>query len=348
MKEMTHKERVEATVNGDIPDRAPVCDFGNMAPLTEAGVELQACRFDPELTARIMEDWVNKTRTDMYVGVLELKGMFMDLPGIEVSLPPNSPGAISNTFYNSIEDIDTKEFPDAFNRKECPYLYKTLVDPMKRTRELVKTGALSPCWTDGALTTAGYLRGVEKLLMDMLMDPDTAKKVIAKGNVWSDDVARATYAEDVGYLLDTDPVASASLIDSDMFKEFVFEPTRQNILGWKKDLKIPIALHICGDTTPMLEQFTQLGHEIQSIDSQVNIANARKIVGDRLTLLGNINPVELLWRGTKEEVKAATKKCFEDGGRDGRFIFGPGCAMPRDAPIENLKAMVEVSKECHY
>jgi len=348
MKEMTHRERVEATIDGDRPDRAPVCDFGNGAQLTEAGVELQACRFDPELAAKVMSEWVEKTEVDMYFGIFETKGMFMDLPGIKVSLPANDQGTFTDTFFETIEDVETKEFPDAMNRKECPNLYACVVDPMVRTREIVKTGALAACWAEGVLTTAGLLRSAEVLLMDMLMEPENAKKVIARGKEWSDQIVRATYAETADYVIDTDPVASASLIDENMFKEFVFEPTKQNIAGWKKDMGIPVMVHICGDTTPMLDQFTQLGNDIQSIDYLVDIGKAREIVGDRITLMGNVNPVELMWQGSVQDVKKASKVCFDGAGREGRYIFGAGCAMPRDAPIENLKALVEVSKECHY
>jgi len=348
MKDMTHRERVEATINGEIPDRTPVCDFGNGAPLTEAGVELQACRFNPELAAKVMEEWVRKTEVDMYFGIFETKGMFMDLPGIQVSLPANDQGTFTDTFFKTIEDIETKEFPDASNRKECPNLYGCVVDPMVKTRETVKTGALAACWSEGVLTTTGLLRSAEQLLMDMLMDPDIAKKAIARGKEWCDQIVRATYADTADYVIDTDPVASASLIDENMFKEFVFEPTKKNIAGWKKDLNIPIMVHICGDTTPMLDQFTQLGNEIQSIDYLVDIGKARKIVGDKITLMGNVNPVDIMWQGSVQAIKKASKICFNDAGREGRYIFGPGCAMPRDAPIENMKAMVETSKECRY
>ncbi|MDR0508884.1 MAG: hypothetical protein LBG63_03555, partial [Candidatus Methanoplasma sp.] len=273
---------------------------------------------------------------------------FMDLPGAKVSLPANDQGHLSNVFFETVEDIETKEFPDALSRKECPNLYGCVVDLMVKTRETVKTGALAPCWSEGVLTTSAFLRGTEQLLMDMLMEPDVAKKMIARGKEWSDQIVRATYADTADYVIDTDPVASASLIDANMFKEFVFEPTKQNIAGWKKDLKIPVMVHICGDTTPMLDQFTQLGNEIQSIDYLVNIGKAREIVGDKITIMGNVNPVELMWRGSVQDVKTEARSCFDKAGRNGRFIFGPGCATPRDSPMENTRALVEASKECRY
>jgi MtaA/CmuA family methyltransferase len=311
-------------------------------------VELQACRFDPELAAKVTGEWVGKTGVDMYFGIIETKGMFMDLPGVKVSLPPNDQGHFTDTFFKTIEDVETKEFPDALSRKECPNLHRYVVDQMVKTRAAVKTGALGACWGEGVLTTTALLRGTEELLMDMLMEPEIAKKAIKRGKEWSDQVVRATYADTADYIIDTDPVASASLIDESMFREFVFEPTRQNIAGWKKDLGLPVMVHICGDTTPMLDQFAKLGNEIQSIDHLVDMSNARKIVGNKLTIMGNVNPVDVIWQGSAKDVKAASKKCFDDAGRNGRFIIGPGCAIPRDAPIANVKAMVEASKECRY
>jgi len=48
------------------------------------------------------------------------------------------------------------------------------------------------------------------------------------------------------------------------------------------------------------------------------------------------------------KVKAVAEKCFEDAGQDGGYIFGPGCALPLSTSVQNIQALVEVSKKHPY
>ena len=40
--------------------------------------------------------------------------------------------------------------------------------------------------------------------------------------------------------------------------------------------------------------------------------------------------------------------CFDDAGEGGGYVFGAGCAEPNGTPIENIRAMVEVSERNAY
>jgi uroporphyrinogen-III decarboxylase len=40
-------------------------------------------------------------------------------------------------------------------------------------------------------------------------------------------------------------------------------------------------------------------------------------------------------------IRAASKKSFEQAGRNGRFILSPGCEVPPQTPPENLETLVE-------
>ena len=57
--------------------------------------------------------------------------------------------------------------------------------------------------------------------------------------------------------------------------------------------------------------------------------------------MGNLDPVELLWRGTPEAVACAARQAMVDAGAHGGFILGSGCEVPVAAPRENLHAMIE-------
>ena len=103
-------------------------------------------------------------------------------------------------------------------------------------------------------------------------------------------------------------------------------------------------LHICGKMTSVLSEMAATGAHVLELDSKVDLAVAKAKVGDRVCLMGNLNPVELLWQGTPDQVRAAAMGAIEDAGKTGGFILGSGCEVPPAAPRENLLAMIEVAR----
>ena len=52
--------------------------------------------------------------------------------------------------------------------------------------------------------------------------------------------------------------------------------------------------------------------------------------------MGNLDAVELLWRGTL----AAVLQAIADAGHRRGFILGSGCEVPMASPREDVKAMI--------
>ncbi len=59
-----------------------------------------------------------------------------------------------------------------------------------------------------------------------------------------------------------------------------------------------------------------------------------------LLLFGNLDPVRLISQGTPDEITEAVEKVV----RSGADAVWPGCDLYLGTPIENLRALVEVSK----
>ena len=345
---MESKERCVAVFDGDIPDRAPVCDFGNTAMLGYTGHTLNECRNSTSLVKEIMSKWVADTGADLFFGPIETKGIFMDLPGIEVKLPENDQGSLKSAYFTGPEDVESKPLYDPFDGKSCPNFHRYVIDMLRAVNEGCPD-VMTPAWCEGVLTTTGFLRGTEDLLMLMLLDPEEARRVISRGADFSRDIVSAELEEvDADYVVYTDPVSSASMIDDNMFREFNRDLLRRNIEHWRKDYGVPTMLHICGNTGPMLDDFALTGATAMSLDHAVDLRAAKTAFGDKMAVMGNIDPVSIMLNGTADDVRAAAQKCFDDAGEGGGFIFGAGCAEPNGTPIENIRAMVEVSERNPY
>lgn len=341
------KERCLAVFNNEVPDRAPVCNFGNVAMLSYYGNTLQQCRDDPGLGADIMSRWARDTGADMFFGPLETKGIFMDLPGLNIKMPENDQGSLADPYFKSQDDLD-KPLYDPFNIDECPNFYRYVVDPLRLIHEACPE-VMTPAWCEGVLTSTGFLRGVEDLLMMMLMEPDEAKKAIRVGADFSRDIVSAELeAFDADYVVCTDPVSSASMIDASMFKEFNQDLLKRNIDHWRKEYGKPTMLHICGNTEPMLSDFAEVGASATSLDHAVDMRKAKEALRGKSAVTGNLDPVSIMLNGNPSDVDRVAQECFENAGRDGGYIFAAGCAEPRGTPIENIRALVEVSKRNAY
>ena len=65
-------------------------------------------------------------------------------------------------------------------------------------------------------------------------------------------------------------------------------------------------MHICGDTTDRLESMALTGVDCLSLDQKLDLGNARDLLGQRICLMGNVDPTHTL--------------VFKKPGRSGRGI----------------------------
>src|SRR5262249_4106165 len=107
----------------------------------------------------------------------------------------------------------------------------------------------------------------------------------------------------------------------------------------------PVLIHICGDTTKILEQLSEYPSCAFELDYKTDAALAKKTVGPQHVLFGNADPSSVLARGTAAEVSAKTRELVSIWKPGGRFILNAGCAIPASTPPENLRALINATRE---
>jgi len=76
----------------------------------------------------------------------------------------------------------------------------------------------------------------------------------------------------------------------------------------------------------------------------VVLRQAKELVGDRLCLCGGIDSVNILSRGTPEQVREAVRQAILDAAAGGGFILGSSDGI-RDTPLENLNAYFQAARD---
>jgi len=77
-----------------------------------------------------------------------------------------------------------------------------------------------------------------------------------------------------------------------------------------------------------------------------DIAEVRRLLGDRVTFNGNVHTVETLIRGTPDHVRREVEEIFAQWGPDRRrLILGTGDQVGAETPEDNIRAMIDAGRE---
>jgi uroporphyrinogen decarboxylase len=120
------------------------------------------------------------------------------------------------------------------------------------------------------------------------------------------------------------------------YQQKVFESIHRGPGG----MTIPAILYING-CSHILEKMVESGANALSIDWRIDLAEARRRVGAKVALQGNLDPCELL--GTPETITQSVREILKKGGADGH-IMNLGHGILPMTPVENARAFVEAAK----
>ena len=192
---------------------------------------------------------------------------------------------------------------------------------------------------EGPFTTSARIIGTEKMMRALFKNRSMVERMVERVGQVLSDFGRALSEAGIDGLIIADPVSSSTMISPNFYREFVLPSLKQLI----QNLGVPVILHVCGDTQPILPLMAETGARILSLDQCMDLALAKKTLTGRCGIGGNVDPIQTLLLGTVEDVKRDTLKCLQQGGKKG-YLLMAGCAVPPGTPVENLKAMVEAAR----
>jgi uroporphyrinogen decarboxylase len=115
-------------------------------------------------------------------------------------------------------------------------------------------------------------------------------------------------------------------------------------------LGVPTYIHTCGKVDDRLEMIVEAGFSgIECLDppplGNVELADAKRRVGGRAFIKGNIDPVHVLLGGTVEQVRQDARARLEVGKRGGGYIVSTACSIAPFTPRGNVQVLAEVAAE---
>lgn len=234
-----------------------------------------------------------------------------------------------------VKDIDNLPQPDGKREAGLP----VILDATRRLSAYGNDEVPVVGLFEGPFTTTCRVIEAEVIMRMIYKNQPVLERLLDKITDFLLEFGRALIESGANVLLVPEPTASATMISPPMFRRFVL-PRLQKIFN---ELKAPSILHICGDTTSLLEIMSQTGAAVLSLDQCMDLAGARAAI-PRAVLGGNVDPVNSLLMGTREQVKADTVRSLSRGA-SGRFILMSGCGIPPKTPVENIETMVLTATE---
>ncbi len=334
-------QRVISTIKDGPPDRVPVIPQITYTLAQLTGVGLVEALHSPEKTANALITGQTELGYDaIYTGWESSFNLLAEAMGCTMRFPENDVPQVADHIVKNPADLDKVTIPDPHSAGRLPVHMKTV--------SLVKEGVGEEvplfCYIPGPFTLAGQLCGVNQLMLATLRNPRFVHDITKLTSETSIRYAEANITAGINVVVAADPTASSSLISPEMFNTFAAPRLKEVFSAVIKAGAIP-SLHICGQTTPILEMMCATGAQILEIDHLVDLGKAKQEVGHKVCLMGNLNPTDLLLNGTPAEVEEASKICIKQAAKGGKYILSSGCEIPPTAPLDNIRAMVTAARK---
>ncbi len=110
----------------------------------------------------------------------------------------------------------------------------------------------------------------------------------------------------------------------------------------------PAMYHNCGQIMNLVESYKELGARVIEPFSppplgDADLAKAKQIVGDRYVILSGVDQVNVLQKGTVDQVKRVTEQTIKTGKPGGRFIMQNVDFLEYQTPLENVEAYAQTA-----
>ena len=260
--------------------------------------------------------------------------------GAKIRLWPDNTPSVQHTLYQladltRLHDYDVRT--DGFAA--------LTLQRIRTSRERIRReGHILPLVTArGPVCTAAFVRGTTEFMMDLVDDPQGAHELLdlctrvvidwlqAQHEAMGDAVEGIFILDDI-----------VGFVNEQHYLEFAAPYLKRICAAFPADwVRI---YHNDASVDACLDHLPAAGFNVLNWGKQKDIREVKRRVGDRMCLMGNVNPLEVGVRGTPAEVRTATLDVLEGSGGEGIILSVGGGTSP-GMPRENIRAMLAALNE---
>lgn len=192
---------------------------------------------------------------------------------------------------------------------------------------------------------AWTLRGMETLLMDMVLNPQFVHNLMDRICDWNVKMVEFAnkYDFDGIYFGDDWGQQKGLIMGPAMWREFIKPRLKRMYSAVKQSGKF-VFQHSCGDINEILPDVIECGLDCyQTFQPEIyDIAAVKEKYGSDLSFWGAISTQGMLPFETPDGVRRETARIMKILGKNGGYIASPTHGVPYDVPEENIEALLDV------
>jgi uroporphyrinogen decarboxylase len=178
----------------------------------------------------------------------------------------------------------------------------------------------------GPFTLASFLAGSREFLAMLLKDAAKANCYISSALDFQNDYLSRFLEVGVNIFIG-DPMASASVISPELFKQFASLPLRR-LINETRAAGAICGLHICGDTAPIMKELDDLGADLLSIEDIT--------VPTRTVRMGGV-ATSTIHEGNREKIAGEIVRALNEP----HLVLSTSCDVPMQTKEEHVHYMME-------
>jgi len=336
---MTPKERMQAFAKGEPIDRIPCTPSMGVTLSSFIGRTTYEYYHSAEVTADLEIALFKKFRHDS-VGVGVSLREIAEAMGTKVAYPENDISYVEEPALKDINDVAKLSPADPYKDGKLPIRLKALKMVNDALGKEVNVGFNIPA----PFTTASDLLGTENFLKALAKHPEKVHELLEIVTESSFKIIDIVANMGVGFGM-ADPISSTSMISENLYRKFSMPYQKKCIDRMKQKSGKGTSLHVCGKSKKIWKGLVETGISSLSIDNIEDLEEAKKAVGSRVCLVGNVPPVDIVRYGSYDDVVRESKLCIKKAYDSPKgFILTTGCQIPMDSPIENIQALMDTAR----
>ncbi len=338
---MTRKERVRQAIAGIEPDKIPYSfDLTDVIRGKIAGhYGISPWDVQDFIGDCLLYDWAGNASD--FVPKLQDGDLYDDELGVvwNKSDKTHSVGDWGGIVSHPLKEASLKgyRFPDT---KKPKYFHRLDAEALRgsgRYTVLSLTGLFDLGW---------LLRGFEDLLMDFLTEEAFVCELLDHALEYNlgliaqapDCFDGIRFGEDWGQ-------QKGLIMGASLWRKYL-KPRLRIMYEAAKKRGFHVLIHTCGDIYEIFPDIIDIGVEVVNpIQPEVmDVEKIKREFGKDIVLYGGMGCQSTLPMGSADDVLAEAKRRIEVLGKGGKYIFGPAGAIPTDAKIENVIALIDFLK----
>jgi uroporphyrinogen-III decarboxylase len=241
----------------------------------------------------------------------------------------------AHKIIGSADDIDSLPVPNPKTDGLLPFMLNRLQLNQSKIEE---TGhKIRFAVARGPLNIASYLMGTTEFLTAVMMQPDKAETLMKKVTQFLNDwlhLQMETFPSIDGIFLLDDILG---FIGDPEFRKFGLPYFKEL---FDKDVTVKF-LHNDASCEVSAPYLPEMGVNLFNMGFDISLNKLKELTENKVTLLGNIPPRDVLASGSVEEVKNTTQELVNSLKDKTKIILSCGGGMPPGVKTENIQAFIQ-------